>query len=102
VRPVFLRSPAVTAIPLGRRSPPGSVPPTRRLREPRRRRPTWCCCAQRLPVSPNAGRSPGSGGCSEAACAAFGQLALPSRRLAPAPHRAPHLGTPHRLVSVAL
>jgi len=46
---------AVTAIRLGRTLLPGSVPPTRQLREPRQRWPTWCCCAQRLPVSPRAG-----------------------------------------------
>jgi len=45
----------VTAIHLGRPLLSGSVPPTRQLREPRQRWPTWCCCAQRLPVSPRAG-----------------------------------------------
>jgi len=32
--------------------PCGSVPPTRWLGGPPRCQPTWCCCAQRLPVSP--------------------------------------------------
>jgi len=35
----------VTAIPLGQGSHPGSMPPTRQLRESRQRWPTWCCCA---------------------------------------------------------
>jgi len=35
----------VTAIPLGRASLPGSVPPTRQLCEPHQYWPTWCCCA---------------------------------------------------------
>jgi len=39
------RSPGVTAIHLGRASPPGSVPPTRTLPGPGQRVPTWCCCA---------------------------------------------------------
>jgi len=52
VRRPFLRSTGVTAIHLGRPLLSGSVPPTRQLREPRQRWPTWCCCAQRLPVSP--------------------------------------------------
>ena len=38
-------APAVTAIPLGRASLRGSVPPTRQLREPHQRWPIWCCCA---------------------------------------------------------
>jgi len=53
----------VTAIPLGRRSPErlGATYPPTRLAEPQGRKrlpcsrgwPTWCCCAQRLPVSPH-------------------------------------------------
>ena len=91
----------MTAIPLGRGSPPGSVPPTRRLREPRQRRPTWCCCAQRLPVSPSAGLAPQRVAARFGLAPDFARQAARStglrRRLTE------HLPrTPHRLVSVAL
>jgi len=45
VRRGLLRRRGVTAIPLGRWSPTGSVLPTRRLCGPHHRRPTWYCCA---------------------------------------------------------
>jgi len=64
----------VTAIRLGRTLLTGSVPPTRQLREPHQRWPTWCCCAQRLPVSPVAGFAR-HGCCSVRACARVPALA---------------------------